>query len=105
MSGDVLVRPSDKWNDLAPKFDAHVHVHVHVRIHGACICLGGQGHGAKIHALVPPPFQMIVMVVIYERAKEVRDGTRTAHENVFTSVQEGGTSQGVRRCQNSWQPA
>lgn len=55
MSGDVLVRPSDKWNDLAPKFDAHVHVHVHVKIHGACICLGGQGHGAKIHALVSPP--------------------------------------------------
>ena len=70
MPGDVLVRPSDKWNDLALKFDAHVHVHVH----GAwcvCICLGDMALGSSL------------MVVIYEGAKEVRDGNRTAHKNVF----------------------
>lgn len=58
MPGDVLARPSDKWNDLALKFDAHVHVHVH----GAYAFAWGTAPSST-------PALSSLMVVIYEGAK------------------------------------
>ena len=88
-----LVRRSDKWNDLALKFDAHVHVAL-----GACIC-PRDSILAPRYTLAPPVLFPNRSSCNLRKAKEVRDGIH------FVKTCSGGKKRkGISGCQTRGSP-